>query len=84
MTVSQLKSLLELLGSLHWILDDKVHIQQMADTTKVGYIPMYSHVLISQNYIKKIVSVCKAHKTFNRHIQNKMELTLKNNNLPIN
>ena len=45
LTADQLSPLYELLGSLLWVVDDKVHIQQMAGTSRAGYVQMYNHVL---------------------------------------
>ena len=28
------------------MLDDHIHIQQMAGTTTIGYVPMYNHILV--------------------------------------
>ena len=27
------------------MLDDRIHIQQMAGTTMIGYVPMYQHIM---------------------------------------
>ena len=45
MTGDQLKPLYQLIGRLLCMVDNKVHIQQMAATTRAGYMQMYNLVL---------------------------------------
>ena len=49
LTGEQLKSLFKLIGELLCQVDDKVHLQQAAGTTKVGYNTFYDHVLEEMN-----------------------------------
>ena len=37
------------MGRLHWSVDNKVHIQQMAGTSKAGYIPTYQYIQRKQD-----------------------------------
>ena len=41
-TLGQIAPLYDMLGHLLCMVDDKVHIQQMAGTSKVGYVHMYN------------------------------------------
>ena len=59
----QLKPLYQLIGSLLCLVDDKVHMQQIAGTTRVGYVHMYNHILEDKNAYADFSS-SRAHKEF--------------------
>ena len=43
-SVGQITPLYHILGCLLWTMDNNVHVQQMAWTSKVGYVQMYNFV----------------------------------------
>ena len=43
-TLGEIAPVWELMGRLHWTVDNKVHIQQMAGTSKAGYVPTYQYI----------------------------------------
>ena len=44
-TEEQLKPLFEILGKLYCLVEDRLHLQQVAGTTKVGYNAYYDYKL---------------------------------------
>ena len=45
----QLKPQYQIIDGFLFMVDDKVHIQQMAATSRAGYVPMYNLVLEEKN-----------------------------------
>ena len=43
-SLGQIAPLFEMIGRLHWNVDNKVHIQQMAGTSKAGYVNTYQYI----------------------------------------
>ena len=46
-TEEELSPLFQMIGKLHCLMDDHIHLQQAAGTTKVGYNTYYDHKLDS-------------------------------------
>ena len=42
--VGHIAPLFDMIGCLLWTVDNKVHIQQMARTSKAGYVPTYNYI----------------------------------------
>ena len=45
----QIAPLLEMIGKLHCLVDNRIHLQQAAGTTRVGYNTYYSHKIAQIN-----------------------------------
>ena len=45
LTVGDIQPVWQALRTLRWMIDDRIHIQKMAGTAQVGYVPMYQHIL---------------------------------------
>ena len=45
LTVGDIQPVWHAVKTLRCMLDDCIHIQQMAGTTMIGYVPMYNHIL---------------------------------------
>ena len=43
-SLGQIAPLFEMIGRLHWNVDNKVHVQQMAGTSKAGYVNTYQYI----------------------------------------
>ena len=43
--MGDIKTVWKALNSLRWMIDERIHIQQMAGTATVGYVPLYTHIL---------------------------------------
>ena len=48
-SLGQIAPLYDIMGHLLWMVDNKVHIQQMARTSKAGYIPTYQYIQRKQD-----------------------------------
>ena len=45
LTVGDIQPVWWAIKTLRCMIDDRIHIQQMAGTAQVGYVPMYQHIL---------------------------------------
>ena len=48
-TLGEVAPVWELMSRLLWTVDNKVHIQQMAGTSKAGYVPTYNYIQRKQD-----------------------------------
>ena len=62
----QIAPLLEMIGKLHCLVDNRIHLQQAAGTTKVGYNAYYNHKLAQTNGLANY-SGTRADKEFLAH-----------------
>ena len=68
----QIAPLLEKLGKLHCLVDNRIHLQQAAGTTMVGYNAYYNHKLAQPDGLAKY-SCSRADKEFLAHNQRETE-----------
>ena len=71
-TEELLAPLLGMIGNLHCLVDNHIHLQQAAGTTKVGYCAYYDHNLAQTNGLENY-SGTRADKEFFAHNQRDTE-----------
>ena len=54
LTVGDIQPVWRVKKTLRCMLDDRIHIQQMAGTTTIGYVPMYNHIMELKDLLEKL------------------------------